>query len=105
MKLTHGLIFFAAAIGLASTAFAADRLTDRDVKGLVERIDDGRDKFEGALDDKLKNSVFRGPSGEADIKRFLDDFQENLKRLNERMKPTYAASAEVATILRQGSAA
>src|SRR5262245_12869998 len=66
---------------LATTAFAADRLTDRDVKGLVSRIEDGRNRFDDALDGKLKNTILRGPSGEVDVKRFLNDFQESIDRL------------------------
>jgi hypothetical protein len=86
-----------------SPLVAADRLTDRDVKSLAERIEQGRDKFEDALDSDLKNKVLRGPSGEVDVKRFLDDFQENIKRFRERLKPEYAASQEAGTILRQAS--
>jgi hypothetical protein len=36
-----------------SPALAADRLTDRDVKALIGRIEQGRDRFDDALDDKL----------------------------------------------------
>src|SRR4051794_15021862 len=88
----------------ASIGYAADRLTDRDVKSLVDRIDEGRDRFEGALDDKLKGSIYRGPAGEVNVKNSLNDFEENVKRLKDRLKPGYAASAEVATVLRQGGA-
>ncbi len=87
-----------------SPARAADRLTDRDVKALVERIDENRDRFKDALDDKVKNEVVRGTSGEVDVKRYLEDFKENIGRLKDRMKPEYAASTEAAAVLRQGSA-
>jgi hypothetical protein len=82
---------------------AADRLTDRDVKALVGRIEQDRDRFDDALDGTLKRSIVRGPAGEVNVKRFLDDFQENIDRLEERLKPDYAASAEAETLLRQGS--
>ena len=87
----------------SSLANAADRLTDRDVKSLVARIEQGRDRFDDALDDRLKNSVVRGPSGEMNVKDFLNDFQESIDRLEERLKPEYAASAEAATVLRRAS--
>src|SRR5215213_1312277 len=102
MKLMHSIV--AAALLTPSAAIAADRLTDRDVKQLISRIDDGRDKFEGALDDKIKNKVLRGAGGEVDVSRFLDDFQESVDRLDERLKPEYAASQETGTLLRQASA-
>jgi hypothetical protein len=86
-----------------STSLAADRLSDREVKALVERIEDGRDRFEDALDGNLKRSVLRGPSGDVNVEHFLNDFQENVGRLKERMKPEYVASAEVGTLLRQAT--
>jgi hypothetical protein len=85
-------------------AFAADRLTDRDVKALVARIEDGRDKFDDALDDKVKNDILRGPGGEVDVKRFLNTFQESIDRFEESIRPGYAGSAEAGVLLRHGSA-
>jgi hypothetical protein len=91
-------------IATASPVVAADRVTDRDVKALVSRIEQGRDRFDDALDGKLKHSIVRGSSGEVNVENFLNDFQESIDRLEQRLKPDYAASAEVATLLRQGSA-
>lgn len=95
----------AAALFLVSgaSALAADRLTDRDVKGLVEKIDDGRDKFEGELDDTLKHTVIRSATGEMDVKRALDDFKESVSRLKDRLKPEYSASTEAAAVLRRAT--
>ena len=99
----HVIFTVALAGTLLAPAFAQDRLTDRDVKALVSRIEEARDKFDDALDDDLKNKVLRGPNGEVDVKNFLNDFQKNIDRLEERLKPEYAASAEVSTLLKQGS--
>jgi hypothetical protein len=96
-------LIVATVLGLSSPVVAADRLTDRDVKALITRIEQGRDKFDDELDGKLKNSVVRQPSGEANVKDVLNDFQESIDRVEERLKPEYAASAEVATLLRRGS--
>jgi len=84
-------------------ALAADRLTDRDVKALVEKIDDGRDKFEGELDNDLKHTVVRSATGEVDVKRALDDFKESVDRLKDRLKPEYSASTEAAAVLRRAT--
>lgn len=100
----HAILAVAALASICAPAFAQDRLTDRDVRALVSRIEDGRDKFDDALDDELKNKVLRGPNGEVNVKNFLNDFQQNIDRLEERLKPDYAASAEVGTLLRQGTA-
>jgi hypothetical protein len=86
-----------------SPALAADRLTDKDVKALIARIEQGRDRFDDALDDTVKHDTVRGPSGEVKVEHFLNDFQENIDRVEQRLKPDYAASAEVATLLRQAT--
>ena len=83
-------------------AVSADRLPGKDVKALLERIHDERDRFEDQLDGKIKSSIIRG-EGEVHVGRFLDDLQENVDRLNERFTYDYAASAEVTTVLRQGT--
>ena len=87
----------------AVSAFAADRLTDRDVKSLVARVEDDRDKFDNALDDELKNKILRDATGEVDVKRFLNNFQESIDRLEESLKPEYAGSSEAGALLKQGS--
>ena len=99
----HALLTVATLAAIYVPAFAQDRLTDRDVKALVSRIEEARNKFDDALDDDLKNKVLRGPNGEVDVKNFLNDFQKNIDRLEERLKPEYAASAEVSTLLKQGN--
>ena len=101
--MARAVLVVAIVIGMASPVFAADRLTDRDVKALITRIEQGRDKFDDELDGKLKNSVIRQPSGEVNVKDVLNDFQKSIDRVEERLKPEYAASAEVATLLRRGS--
>jgi hypothetical protein len=100
----HRLLVAVSLVVCATPLFAADRLTDRDVKQLIARIEDGRDKFDNALDDKFKNAILRDATGEVNVKRFLDTFQESIDRVEESLKPDYAAGTEVGTLLRQGSA-
>ena len=87
----------------AMPAVLADRLSDKDVKALIERIDDERDRFEDQLDGELKRSVLRTPGREVNVERYLDDLQDNIDRLKERFTGDYAAGEEVTTVLRQGS--
>src|SRR4030095_15970852 len=98
--MTRAALMVAIAACLSSPVLAADRLTDRDVKALITRIEQGRDKFDDELDGKLKSSVIRQPSGEVNVKDILNDLQESMDGVEERLKPEYAASAEVATLLR-----
>lgn len=88
---------------LALPAVSFDRRNDKDVKTLIERINQERDRFEDQLDGKLKRSIIRGPGGEVNVERYLDDLQDNVGKLKERFTPQYSASAEVTTVLRQGS--
>ena len=52
----------------------------------------------------MKNKVLRDAAGEVDVKRFLNNFQESIDRLEESLKPGYAGSSEAGTLLKQGSA-
>jgi len=90
------------ALSLPMTA-AGERLTDKQTKELIERINNERDRFEDQLDGNLKRSVLRGANGEVNVERYLDDLQENVGKLKDRYKPTYAAGAEALTVLKQGS--
>lgn len=89
--------------GGSGIAQEAPRLTDSDLKGLIESVDDARDRFEDALDGGSKHSVVRGPRGEVQVNQYLDDLQENVKHLRERYTSQYSASAEALTVVRQGT--
>jgi hypothetical protein len=88
---------------LAAPAVRADRPTDKDVKDLIERLNHDRDRFEDQLDGKLKRSILRGPGGEVNVERYLDDLQDNVGKLKDRFTPQYAASQEASKVLRQSS--
>ena len=88
---------------VSSVAVSADRMTDRNLGALVNRIDEQRGQYEDALEGKLKSNVLRTAKGEVDVSQFLDDFEVNVDRLKERMGRDYAASAEVGVVLQQAS--
>jgi hypothetical protein len=97
-----GLLALAPLPGVAQTR--PERLSDKDVKALIDDVDKGRDKFEGNLDGSFKGSTLRGVSGETKVAGALQDYQDNTKKLQERFSPSYAASAEVTTVLKQSTA-
>lgn len=80
-----------------------ERLSDKDVKTLIDQVDQGRDKFEGNLDGEFKGSTLRGPTGEMKVSGALQDYQDNTKKLQDRFTADYAASTEVATVLKQST--
>ena len=101
-------ILFASALALGSIPAWAqappERLSDKDVKTLIDQVDEGRDKFEGNLDGQFKASTVRGPNGDVKVSGALQDYQDNTQKLKERFTPDYAADAEVLTVLRQSTA-
>ena len=94
--LFFGMLFF-------SVAQSAERFTDNDVKDLMVKVDEGRDRFEDALEGKLKGSLYRSETAEVDIGQALDEFQANMDDMKDKLTQDYSASRETAKILRQGT--
>jgi uncharacterized protein YukE len=88
----------------ALTQAPPERLPDNAVKTLIDQVDEGRDKFEGNLDNQFKNSTQRGASGGTNVAAALQDYQDNTKKLQDRFNENYAANAEVTTVLKQSTA-
>jgi hypothetical protein len=84
---------------VAAPVAAADRLNDEDLQKLLQSIEQNRSKFEGALDDELKNSTLRGPRGEVKTNEFFDDLQDQVNRARERFSSDYSASSEIVALL------
>jgi ribosomal protein S15P/S13E len=81
----------------------AERLPDKEMKRLIDQVDERRDKFEGNLDDQFKNSTVRGSRGEVNVSNLLQDYQDNTKKLQDRFKDDFPATAEATTVLRQAT--
>jgi hypothetical protein len=93
-----GGLMLAASAAIAQTA---ERLSDKQVKELIDEVDKGRDKFEGNLDGDFKSKTLRGPNGETKVSGALQDYQDNTKKLQGRFNSDYSAGAEVSTVLKQ----
>ncbi|HEY2431408.1 MAG TPA: hypothetical protein VGI12_01960 [Vicinamibacterales bacterium] len=87
----------------AAFAQTSERPSDKDVKAVIEQVDEGRDKFEGNLDGQFKGSTLRGPAGETKVSGALQDYQDNTQKLKQRFTADYSASTEVATVLKQSA--
>ena len=92
------------ALLFAAPAVFAERASDKDVKQLLERINNERDRFEDQLDGKIKGQ-HPSPSRRGSQRRasISTTFRTTSDKLKDRFTSDYAASAEVTTILRQGS--
>jgi hypothetical protein len=102
---TRNILLVSALAGCAVPGFAqtSDRLSDKDVKAIIDQVDTGRDKFEGNLDGQFKGSTLRGPAGETKVAGALQDYQDSTKKLQDRFKADYSAGPEVATVLKQST--
>ncbi len=94
----------AALLALPAAGAAQERLTDKQVKQLLEDLDNTRDRFEDQLDGSLKRATLRGPGGEVTVETYLQDLQDNVKKLKDRFGSDSTASTEAQTVLRQASA-
>jgi hypothetical protein len=74
------------------------RLYDKEVKSLVEQAKKTFDRFWDALDSQLKNTTFKGPSGEWVVKKVGEDYKNVIDIADKRIAPTYSASTEVGNI-------
>jgi len=77
------------------------RPSDKDVKQLVKNIEKQYRSFDRALNSKFKRSILRGPTGEIQVRYYLDDLGESIGQLAKRFTGGYSASAEATETLRR----
>jgi hypothetical protein len=87
----------------ATSAQLSERLTDKDIKALIETIEQDRNRFNDSVDDKMKNVWYRSVKGEVKIALVLENFIKNVNAMKERFTKDYSASAEAASMLQQAS--
>src|SRR5262245_25565083 len=85
-------------------AARAERLTDEQVKKLIEDIDRGFDTWKDDLEKRnLDDAKITSPDRTIDVKSFLKNFEKAIDTVKGRFDPDYAASPEVLALLRLGS--
>lgn len=80
-----------------------ERLTDDEIRTLLGDVEHGADRFVSAIDDNIRRSIIRGPQGDVDVRRFLEDFEKQIETARKRFTSDYSAGAEVLALLRQAS--
>jgi hypothetical protein len=94
----------AVAVALLPGAAWAERMTDEQVKKLIEDIADGYRTWKQDLErENLDDAVIRSAERSVKVKDFLKDFDQDVDTLKSRFKPGYAASPEAIVLLRRGS--
>ncbi len=98
------LAALAAALFLPMGAAAAERMTDEQVKKLIQDIDDGYQTWKKDLEkSNIDDAVIKSAEQTVSIKDFLKDFEKAVDVTKERFRPEYAAGPEVLALLRRGS--
>ncbi len=93
-----------AVIGLVTPAVAAERPTDGDVKRLSESIDKGFDVWKEALEKRnLDDATITSATGSVDVKRFLNDFEDDIHAFKDRFGKPDSAGPEATALLRRAS--
>jgi hypothetical protein len=77
------------------------RLYDNEVKSLVEQSKKTFERFWDALDNNLKNTTFKGASGEWVVKKVGEDYKNTIDIADKRIAPAYSASTEVGNIFKE----
>jgi len=94
----------AMALALPPRATGAERLSDEQVKKLIEDIDSGYDAWRKGLEKQnLDDAVITSAERTIRVKSFLEDFEKAIDAVKGRFRPDYAASPEVLALLRRGS--
>jgi hypothetical protein len=91
------LALVALAVAIPAAAQPA-RLYDKEVKSLVEQSKKTFERFWDALDNTLKNTTFKGPSGEFVVKKIGEDYKNTIDIADKRIAESYSASDEVGRV-------
>jgi hypothetical protein len=73
--------------GIASTAFAAERMYDRDVAKLIGVTNDGLGKFMGKMTGDARRAKVTREGTEVDVSDYLDDMKAEGQKLEQRFGP------------------
>ena len=94
-----GLLILAAFCVTANGQGAPYRLTDKQVKKLIDQLRKDTGKFRKSLDSSLDKSRLDGTNREDDINEFLKDYESATERLYERFKDNKSVSGDVEAVL------
>ena len=97
-------VAFALLLVMPLPSAAAERMTDEQVKKLIEDIDGGYKAWKESLEKRnLDDAVITSAERTIKVKDFLKDFDKAIDLVKDRFKPENAASMEVMALLRRGS--
>jgi hypothetical protein len=86
-----------------SPEMAPYRVSNEEIKRLIEWTEKRADSFRASLDEALDKSHFDATRHEDDINRFVRDFEVATDNLRERFADNYSASGAVSEVLKRGA--
>lgn len=87
-----------AIIGLSLTAFAQDRLSDKDIEALMNNLKNDTKSFRPQFNNAVHKSIIRKTSREKDAKALVQNFQNQTDALLSNFKRTKKADGLPATL-------
>jgi gas vesicle protein len=97
--LTTLLLISYASMGSAQSR----RLTDDQVKKLMEDVEKDVERFTKAIEPKYRTATIRSATSEVSIEAFLTDLKKGCENMRDRFKDDYGASNEVLQCLRNAA--
>jgi len=92
-------LMFLAGFATIAQAQRPYRLSENDLKRLIDRLEQHTDQFRKSLDSSLDRSSLDGSRAEDRINDFVKDFEAATDRLKERFDDNQSASATVQEVL------
>lgn len=107
MKRIRGIIAIMTVVLLASVVTAEaqqpQRLSEKEMKNLLERIEKGADSFRDSLKNALGQSRYDDTRAEDNINQFVKDFESTTDQLEGRFNDHRAAAATVLEVLNRAA--
>jgi cytochrome c556 len=80
-----------------------ERASEKEMKALLQRLEQNADKFRGSLKNALEHSRFDGTKREDNINQFVKDFEAATDRLKGRFDDDRAAVGAASEVLRRAA--
>ncbi len=97
------LILMLIGVGNANVASAQYRLSNTEIRTLIQRVETRTDSFSRTLENSLDRSSINGTAQENEINRLVSDFELATDQLRTRFESRQATSTEVRAVLDRAS--
>jgi hypothetical protein len=102
MARTKMIFLLTLCVAMASMVIAAQgtRMTDKEVKKLMETVEKDVELFTKAMDSQYRKATLRSASGEVEVEVYLKNLKDLAKKMKDGFDSKYPANDEVLTFLR-----